>query len=259
MIVDVPSDQQLIRTWESGRHLHPLDRALRILAATYPRATWDDLATLSLSRRNALLLRAYQCFAGNRLEGFCSCPKCGDEVEFVFDASELLTAADARSSSPTDEGNYCVACGDYVVHYRAPNSLDLALALQHLDAAGGRQELLRRSVVSAHRRCADESLETMHAEAVSAEALPAEVIGAVGDQLDLTEPLAAIGFAIDCPTCSLHWTAAFDVVSFVWEQIANRANRLLYEVHLLARAYGWSEGEILEMSTARRQSYLQWI
>ena len=36
-----------------------------------------------------------------------------------------------------------------------------------------------------------------------------------------------------------------------------RAQRLLMEVHLLARAYGWREADILGMSPARRNAYLQ--
>ena len=38
--------------------------------------------------------------------------------------------------------------------------------------------------------------------------------------------------------------------------IAGRALRLLGHVHALARAYGWREADILAMSPARRQVYL---
>lgn len=34
---------------------------------------------------------------------------------------------------------------------------------------------------------------------------------------------------------------------------------LLYDVHLLAQAYGWSEASILAMSPKRRQTYLDWV
>jgi hypothetical protein len=36
-----------------------------------------------------------------------------------------------------------------------------------------------------------------------------------------------------------------------------RARRFLDEVHVLARAYGWAEAEILRLSEARRSAYLQ--
>jgi hypothetical protein len=41
--------------------------------------------------------------------------------------------------------------------------------------------------------------------------------------------------------------------------VAARAQRLLMEVHLLARAYSWRESDILAMSPARRNAYLQQV
>ncbi|HUD55174.1 MAG TPA: hypothetical protein VMR02_08095 [Terracidiphilus sp.] len=42
-------------------------------------------------------------------------------------------------------------------------------------------------------------------------------------------------------------------------QIEARARRLLYEVHTLAAAYGWSEREILSLSAPRRALYLEMV
>ena len=55
------------------------------------------------------------------------------------------------------------------------------------------------------------------------------------------------------------WAVMFDVVSFFWSEICVQAKRLLREVHTLARAYGWREVDILGMSTARRQFYLEMV
>jgi len=51
----------------------------------------------------------------------------------------------------------------------------------------------------------------------------------------------------------------FDIVSFFWSEICVQAKRLLREVHILARAYGWREADILSMSAARRQLYLEMV
>jgi hypothetical protein len=51
----------------------------------------------------------------------------------------------------------------------------------------------------------------------------------------------------------------FDIGAFLWEEIAAQARRLLREVHTLARAYGWREADILVMSAARRQAYLEMV
>jgi hypothetical protein len=50
-----------------------------------------------------------------------------------------------------------------------------------------------------------------------------------------------------------------DIITFFWMEIKTRARRLLTEVHLLARTYGWSENDILTMSPRRRTMYLQMV
>jgi hypothetical protein len=48
-------------------------------------------------------------------------------------------------------------------------------------------------------------------------------------------------------------------VSFFWREIQSAARRIVLEVDALARSYGWSEAEILNMTPARRQLYLEMV
>jgi hypothetical protein len=43
---------------------------------------------------------------------------------------------------------------------------------------------------------------------------------------------------------------------FFWNEIHVRGRRLLQEIDLLARTYGWTEGEILGMTDHRRRLYV---
>jgi hypothetical protein len=60
-----------------------------------------------------------------------------------------------------------------------------------------------------------------------------------------------------CPDCGHDWQSVFDIASFFWTEISVQARRLLQDVATLARAYGWREADILEMSSARRAFYLE--
>jgi hypothetical protein len=62
-----------------------------------------------------------------------------------------------------------------------------------------------------------------------------------------------------CPTCETSWQATLDIVEFIWAEIDVRARRLLWEVHTLAAAYGWSESETLLLSPARRALYVEMV
>ena len=68
-----------------------------------------------------------------------------------------------------------------------------------------------------------------------------------------------MNLALDCPACGAHWQSVFDIVTFLWGEIEDWAQRLLYDVHLLASAYGWSERDIVAMTPRRRRMYLEMV
>ena len=72
-------------------------------------------------------------------------------------------------------------------------------------------------------------------------------------------PWAEIELNLQCPACRHCWSSLLDIVSFFWSEVSNQVKRLLAEVHLLARAYGWREADILSMSAARRKAYLDMV
>jgi hypothetical protein len=73
------------------------------------------------------------------------------------------------------------------------------------------------------------------------------------------DPQANILLDLTCPACQERWQLGFDIGLFIWDKIENQAHRLLREVHTLARAYAWSETDILALSAARRQFYLEMV
>ena len=62
---------------------------------------------------------------------------------------------------------------------------------------------------------------------------------------------------MECPECGAHFETPFDPPAFVWQELSTLANRLLWEVDQLARAYGWPEADILALSPTRRRAYLE--
>jgi hypothetical protein len=70
------------------------------------------------------------------------------------------------------------------------------------------------------------------------------------------DPQADLQVELSCPACGEEWQAQFDIESLVLCEICSGAQNILSEVHRLARAYGWSETEILNLSPWRRQFYL---
>jgi hypothetical protein len=51
--------------------------------------------------------------------------------------------------------------------------------------------------------------------------------------------------------------AALDPGALLWDDVQAYARGVLGQVHSLARAYGWTESEVLSLSPRRRAAYLE--
>ena len=234
----VLSGADLIDLRERGAALHPIDRAL--LALDVDGADRDALARLPLGVRDARLLAVRRELLGDRLDAEADCPACGERLELALGCSALIAAA-----SPPPEA-WEIEYGDWRVTVRPLDSLDAAAAAACGDAPAAEELLLSRCVTDVRR---DD-------DAYGAPALPHEVRDAIARSLADRDPGAEWLLDLDCPACGHAWQNMLDVADFVWRELAARGDRLLGEVHVLARAYGWREADILELPPARRAAYL---
>lgn len=157
----------------------------------------------------------------------------------------LAEAADdkKRSSAPLpDEGQQTtVAVGEQT--FRLPTSRDLAQVATSSDEQEAAIELLKLC------RIGD----------VEPGGWTEEIIEKIAESLAAADPMAETRVALACPACDREWSDSLDVASFIWAELEARARRLLWEVHSLASAYGWSESETLALSAARRAVYLEMV
>ena len=94
---------------------------------------------------------------------------------------------------------------------------------------------------------------------VSVEELPVEIVEAIAAKMESADPQADVELQPECAQCGHRWQTAFDIESFFWNEIQAWAARTMREVHTLARAYGWREADILNMSPQRRRFYLEML
>jgi len=230
------SAAELLDAWERGLSEPSLRRVFPVLAAAWPR---DELAALSIGERDRRLLTLRESTFGSRLASVANCLHCGEVLEWAFDTADLLIEKTVESDLSVDVENYHVS-------FRLPNTLDLASISNSEDASSARQRLLENCI----------SLAQHEGEEISPAALPASVTTAIAKRMAEADPQADLEVDLSCPACGEQWQARFDIESFFWSEISAWAQRILLEVHKLARAYGWSEPEILNLSPWRRQFYL---
>jgi uncharacterized metal-binding protein YceD (DUF177 family) len=172
---------------------------------------------------------------GATLDASARCPCCEEPVEFTLQTTELGACAPADR-----EESYELAEDGVAVKFRVPNSVDLRAIADCGDVATARGLLLDRCILEK-----------------SGEALTEPLIAKLAARLSECDPLAEITLVLHCAACGHPWRVTFDIATFLWSEIDALAKRLMVEVQTLARAYGWSEDDILAMGAARRQFYLE--
>jgi hypothetical protein len=218
--------------WEATSDARPAVRDLAMLGA--------GLRGLGVAQRDAKLLELYRATFGERIDGVFDCPSCAGAVEVSLSVAELLRG----SSGPTGWTAFDV--DGYRVEVRPPDSADLISATEPGRPA---RELLTSRMVRAMRDGAP----------VPADALPAAVVGAALRGLAEQHPLIETLVATDCPWCGAPCGTLLDIGALLLAHVRADARRLLSEVDALARAYGWSEAQILALGERRRVAYLELV
>lgn len=239
----VPSAAQLLETWEGALSQSPAQRALSLLATAEPELTHEALAALPLGRRDARLLRLRERLFGGQLQLVVPCPHCGQLIE-----SQLSTADLGFDGEPALAETHRVQWQGYTLSFRSPASTDLIALAGEIDAGRARERLLERCVLEAR---------DPNGQAMVARALPQAVLAELAVHMESADPGAVVELCFDCPACHHSWQDVFDIASFLWREIHAWAQRTLRDVHVLARAYGWREPDVLALSPTRRQLYLE--
>ena len=202
----------------------------------------------TVGERNALLLTLHTQLFGSDLSLLSHCPECDTAVQFSADCEALAAPAPAPVSIPCAASRAHRFEGHgHSIEFRLPESTDLAAASGAPDDAVFVGELLARCVLACTR---DGAPMPVHE-------LPAPVLEALSLHMNALDPVASVSFDLECPQCVAHWDARLDVGQLLWQKLQASAERLLLDVDALARAYGWTEPEVLCLSPARRAAYLQ--
>ncbi|MGW2253960.1 hypothetical protein ACWCXH_27760 [Kitasatospora sp. NPDC001660] len=225
----------LLDIWESGQGQSSRARALMLAAA----AEAGPVTDLTLAGLHALLLDLRESSFGAALPCTTDCPGCAAQLDATVTTDELRpprhrTVPGARPATGS------LRAEGYEVRYRPLTAGDL-LAVDPA-APDARRALLTRCLLAVEP---------------ATDTLPDAVLEAVAGHLADLDPGADTTVPLTCPDCGHTWSAALDIAEHHWAEIERYARRLLHEVAVLARAYGWTESEVLAVSPARRRFYLE--
>lgn len=234
--MQAPGEVELLALWERGLARHPIDRALLLCAWARPDLPPSRFPDLPLGVINRALLRLRETCFGSRICAYVDCEHCGERMEITLDTRQLLAGVNEKDIIAEFEiSNH---------RFRVPCSRDLATITSERDSKEAAVKLLERCCLS-HPDNTDAGFANILAEA---ETIMANL-----------DPDADINLALTCEDCGESWLADFNIGTLLWDEIDVHARSLFAEVHSLARAYGWTESEILALSPQRRSTYLDMV
>ncbi|SCE82981.1 hypothetical protein GA0070216_102353 [Micromonospora matsumotoense] len=228
------TEVELVHTWDSALGRPGPGRGLLLLGRA-------DADRLPVGEVTALLLAAAAGWTGGRVAATVDCRACPEHLEVTLTVADLLAAAPQRTDPDRTAGPFTLTWRGHLLTLRLPTTADLAGAARAGDAAAAERWLFDACLLDAVPPLADPSA-----------ALPA-VSAAMADR----DPLGVVAVSLTCPSCGGTTEALLDVPAWAWQAADARVRRLLDEVHRLARAYGWSEAEVLALGPHRRAAYLE--
>ncbi|HEY5704594.1 MAG TPA: hypothetical protein VIS96_03355 [Terrimicrobiaceae bacterium] len=194
---------------------------------------------LTVNDCDRIAAEIYRQEYGTRLESNLPCRQCGKDFRVSFELEPLIRQASQIAAEgvegPDDNGDFRAFKGP---RFRLPTLRD-QLAVRGLDADRARMELLSQ--------CVNSDLKD-------------EEIAAVERAMEAVGPLISGPITMSCPHCKFfESTVEFSIQNFLLEALAFEKRFLHYEVHYLARTYGWGRGEVLAMSKSDRRIYARMV
>lgn len=213
--------------------------ALRCCVATDGEDVWG----WTLDRRVRALLAVIRAGAGDRLTWPARCLEgtCGREMELELSVEQLL-------STPEPAAEFCCS--------PAPEQM-LELRL----ATGADQRRWRATAEPGGHDLVS-VLATSLVRAVNGEhpppgwMLPREWLPGLDAAFGEHDPLGSLELRVACPWCGAQSLLEPDLEALALSYLALEQRRVLEQVHQLARAYHWTEAQVLAVPPRRRALYL---
>ena len=234
---------EILQVWEEWFNQSFLEKNLRLLAVACSVNDLHQLSHLSIGDRDARLLQLREWMFGYILRNKVNCPNCAEVIEWETDTKDLHLQSITQNLFVRE---FFLEKDGYSIQFRLPDSVDIFRI--------AKSELQEEAYKKVRSDCILKV--NKNGEPSPASDLPESVWEALNKQMEEEDPQANIRMSLTCPTCKHSWEVYFDIGSYFWVEINNWAQRILQEVYQLARAFGWAERDILNMSAYRRQYYI---
>ena len=227
---------ELLEIWERGFTKTSQQRADDLISIyrTAVHGKEQETKKLSIEKKEQYLLEIRRLLFGRKFLSVAACPSCNVMAEWEMNYVDF---SNNLMKDDIDE-KYVLKDGEYTVQYRLPNETDLDLE--------ERIQILKNCIVGIRKGRED----------VIVQELPSKLWNTLEHEIEIKSPLSSSTIHLSCPDCKHEWNLYFSIFEFLWTELDQWAGRFLITISSLARYYGWSESEIVNLHPIRRAYYL---
>jgi hypothetical protein len=227
-------DEEIVEAADSANAVALLDQLL--VAESGAALGPGQARELAVPDRDRLLAALYVRSYGMRVESMVRCGACDQRFDLDFTLDDVLRSMrEGTGRVPRDEGGFFRLRDGR--RFRLPTGADEHAVL--LVPPEDRETMLLR-------RCV-------------AEGSPDGDLESLGEAMREAAPLLDLLVEAHCPECSQVQTVRFDLQHYLLARILDERRLRAWEFHRLARAYGWSRSEILDLSRSQRRLHVELI
>lgn len=235
---------------ELGRDATPAESVSTLIAALTLRIgdiespAVDRIRELTAGDRERLIIALCARLMGPEIDLVATCPSCSALAEMPVRFADVVTSHPVSDGIAESRIDLEAGGAHWVARLRPPAGADLERA------ARGGPDAARDLIVGCIEELTDPS-----GNRVARSELPTKCESSVADALLALDPAAEARIEVECPFCAKPIDALLDGFAVLQGGLGG-AQRFYDEVFRMARAYHWSQSEILSLPLKRRRHYL---
>lgn len=227
----------ILNIWDDCVNKDQIYRGVALASLALKENDTANLMEWSIEKRDTALFHIRKALFGTKFNNITHCPNCAQTMEWELSLPDLeIPILDGMP----DNLKISIDTTDYNLFVRLPNSNDLL--------ANDEMRIIENCILNPDD-FPDQNIDKK---------LP-ELVQPINDQYDKNCHASNITYKLKCIDCSHEWQGVFDILTYLWKEIDQWAKSFLNQIYLLARTFGWSETEIINMSENRRNHYLNLI
>jgi hypothetical protein len=210
----------------------------------------DIIRCLTIGDRERLVLALHAVTFGPQVEVVARCTdsSCGELFELPLKLDEMLRTPEQTPARPEHALMVATEEGSFHVRFRLPNGADqeLVARIGITDLSSATDRLLTRCIIS---------VIDGTGRSTPPEGMLDILRSPLEDAIRTIDRGADTSATVPCPTCGHNVPVFLDPFALLTTELA-RSDAVFLEVDRLARAYHWSEADILALPVTRRRRYL---